>query len=648
MEEMKKIVEILNEWAYNYYVLDNPIVSDKEYDMLYDKLVLMEKQSGIVLENSPTKRVGGEPLSAFSKYTHKHRLYSLDKAQSIPELKEWLEKAEKSVGKVDYSIEYKFDGLTINLSYNKGKFVRATTRGNGEVGEDVSEQVLTIKTFPLTIDYQGELEVVGEGIMLLSDLEKYNKTAQVPLKNARNAVAGAIRNLDPKETAKRSVKIIFYSINYIEDEDLIKSQKDVIDFLNKNKFKTSPYFALLSDVEEIATKVEEIGQKRNELDFLIDGVVIKMNDYKAREIMGYTEKFPKWAVAYKFEAEETTTTLKDVIWQVGRSGKLTPLAHLEPVDLCGVTVSKATLNNYGDILRKNVKIGDRVFIRRSNDVIPEILGTAQTFDNSIMVKKPCICPSCNGNLTEIGAHLFCLNENCKDQTVQRITHFATKQGMNIDGFSEMTAEKLYDTLNLRNPSEIYTLTKDQLLTVEGFKDKKVDNLLKSVEYAKNAPFDKFIYALGISNVGAKTAKDLAKNFDNLEELKNANVERLIEIEDVGQIVAESIVEFFANPKMQEEVSKLLKYVKIAYPKKETNGGVFTGEKVVLTGTLSNFTRSKAGEIIESLGGEILSGISKKTTLVLVGEDAGSKLKKAQALNIKIIDEEQFIKMIGGN
>ncbi|MBR2874325.1 MAG: NAD-dependent DNA ligase LigA, partial [Clostridia bacterium] len=490
MEEMKKIVEILNEWAYNYYVLDNPIVSDKEYDMLYDKLVLMEKQSGIVLENSPTKRVGGEPLSAFSKYTHKHRLYSLDKAQSIPELKEWLEKAEKSVGKVDYSIEYKFDGLTINVSYNKGKFVRATTRGNGEVGEDVSEQVLTIKTFPLTIDYQGELEVVGEGIMLLSDLEKYNKTAQVPLKNARNAVAGAIRNLDPKETAKRSVKIVFYSINYIEDEDLIKSQKDVIDFLNKNKCKTSPYFALLSDVEEIATRVEEIGQKRNELDFLIDGVVLKMNDYKVREVMGYTEKFPKWAVAYKFEAEETTTTLKDVIWQVGRSGKLTPLAHLEPVDLCGVTVSKATLNNYGDILRKNVKIGDRVFIRRSNDVIPEILGSAQTFESSVMVEKPDVCPSCNGNLTEIGAHLFCLNENCKDQTVQRITHFATKQGMNIDGFSEMTAEKLYDTLNLRNPSEIYTLTKDQLLTVEGFKDKKVDNLLKSVENSKNVSFDK--------------------------------------------------------------------------------------------------------------------------------------------------------------
>ncbi|MBR2070437.1 MAG: NAD-dependent DNA ligase LigA, partial [Clostridia bacterium] len=575
-------------------------------------------------------------------------LYSLDKAQSIPELKEWLEKAEKSVGKVDYSIEYKFDGLTINLSYNKGKFVRATTRGNGEVGEDVSEQVLTIKTFPLTIDYQGELEVVGEGIMLLSDLEKYNKTAQVPLKNARNAVAGAIRNLDPKETAKRSVKIVFYSINYIEDEDLIKSQKDVIDFLNKNKFKTSPYFALLSDVEEIATRVEEIGQKRNELDFLIDGVVLKMNDYKAREVMGYTEKFPKWAVAYKFEAEETTTTLKDVIWQVGRSGKLTPLAHLEPVDLCGVTVAKATLNNYGDILRKNVKIGDRVFIRRSNDVIPEILGTAQTFDNSKKVEKPCICPSCKGELTEIGAHLFCLNENCKDQTVQRITHFATKQGMNIDGFSEMTAEKLYDTLNLRNPSEIYTLTKDQLLTVEGFKDKKVDNLLKSVENSKNVSFDKFIYALGISNVGAKTAKDLAKNFVNLEELKNANVERLIEIEDVGEIVAESIVEFFANPKKQEEVNALLKYVKIEYPKKDNKVGVFTGEKVVLTGTLANFTRSKAGEIIESLGGEILSGISKKTTLVLVGEDAGSKLKKAQALNIKIIDEEQFIKMIGGN
>ena len=405
-QRMRELVDTLNDYAYRYYVLDEPIVSDKEYDKLYDELVTLEKTSGIVLFDSPTKRVGGEPLKAFESHTHLHRLYSLDKCNSFEELRAWFEKIDQTLGFApECTLEYKLDGLTICLTYRDGKLATGATRGNGETGEDVTEQVTTIRSVPLTIPFKGVIEAQGEGIMRISALNKYNETAAVPLKNPRNGVAGAIRNLDVKETAKRNLDVMFYNINYYGG-DVTMSQTEQIEFLKNNRFKTGMCF-VSDDIEKIIEKIKSVD--RNTLDFAIDGMVVKVNDNSARLALGYTDKFPKWAIAYKFEAEETTTELKDVVWQVGRTGKLTPLALLEPVELCGATVRRATLNNYGDICRKNVTIGSRVFIRRSNDVIPEILGVAQSGDNPQEIEKPTACPVCGSGLIEEGANLFCPN-----------------------------------------------------------------------------------------------------------------------------------------------------------------------------------------------------------------------------------------------
>lgn len=648
MSRVEELVEKLNNYAYEYYVLDNPTVSDKEYDALYDELVAIEKATGQVHANSPSRRVGGEPLAQYEKYTHRHRLYSLDKAQSEEAVKEWIEKVEKTAGETEFSVEFKFDGLTINVTYENGQFVRATTRGNGIVGEDVTAQVLTVKSFPLEIDYKGEIEVVGEAVMLLSTLKKYNEQNAVPLKNARNAVAGAIRNLDPKETAKREPRIIFYAINYIEDENLITSQRQTIEFFKRNKFLTGSFFKVVKGCN-VTDSINEIGKMRDDLDFLIDGAVIKVDDFKKRAELGFTDKFPKWAVAFKFVAEETTTTLENVIWQVGRTGKMTPLAILQPQDLCGVTVSRATLNNYGDILRKDVKINDRVFIRRSNDVIPEVLGLAVRADNAVDVPKITNCPSCGSELVEKGANLFCPNElNCPTQIVSRLTHFASRNAMNIDGFSEKTAKTFHEKLNLRLPYELYNIKKEDIINLDGFKDKKVENFLMAVEKSKRVSFDRFIYALGILNVGVKTSKDLAKNFADIEALKNADIQKLISIDEIGEIIANSIVEYFEDEVDLQNLNKLLEIVEIDYGNAIVTGGKLFGETVVLTGVLEKFKRAEASALLEKLGAVVTSAVTKKTTMVIFGEDAGSKLEKAQTLGIRLVDENEFIKMIEEN
>ncbi len=647
MGKMEELVKVLNRYAHEYYVLDNPTVSDSEYDKLYDELRRLELQENRVLFNSPTKRVGGEPISHFKKHTHINRLYSLDKSLTHEELKSFTEKVEKlSNKKVEYSVEYKYDGLTVSLTYNDGKFVRATTRGNGIVGEDVTAQVLTIKTFPLEIEYKGLIEVQGEAVIKLSTLKKYNETATEVLKNARNAVAGAIRNLDPSETEKRKPEILFYNVNYIED-DIIKTQRECFDFLVKNGFKVYGYFKFASSLEEIERHVKYIETERKNIDYLTDGVVIKVNDYSLREELGYTDKFPRWAMAFKFEAEETTTIVKDVIWQVGRTGKLTPLAIVEPVELAGATVKKATLNNYGDILRKKVKINARVLIRRSNEVIPEILGATEYFDNSKDVVKPEICEFCGSKIVEDGANIFCPNETCKPRVVGSLVHFSSKDAMNIDGFSEMTASQLYDDINVRKFSDLYKLDGDALKGLEGFKDKKIGNLINAINESKTPALSSFILALGIDGIGKKTAKDLAKKYQNVENLASASYDDLISIKDIGEITAQNVVDYFNNQNNLNEIQALLDLgvkIKENEVKKEENL-IFKGQKIVLTGTLKDFKRSEASKIIENFGGEVVGSVSKLTTMVLRGEDAGSKLDKAKALNVKIIDENEFKELI---
>lgn len=641
LEVMRELVDKLNDLAYRYYVLDEPVVSDKEYDVLFDTLLKLEESTGVVLDDSPTKRVGGAPLKEFSEHKHLRRLYSLDKCNSYDELRAWFDKLAQALGySPDCTLEYKLDGLTICLTYRDGKLVTGATRGNGEVGENVTEQVTTIKSVPLTIPFKGEIEVQGEGIMRISALNKYNETASVPLKNPRNAVAGAIRNLDVRETAKRNLDVIFYNVNYM-DGDCTLTQTEQIEFLKNNRFKVGILYKS-NDIESIIARIEEVD--RSALDFAIDGMVIKVDDDKARALLGYTDRFPKWAMAFKFEAEETTTVLKDVVWQVGKTGKLTPLAILEPVELCGATVKRATLNNYGDILRKDVTVGSRVFIRRSNDVIPEILGVAETGKDAKPVEKPTVCPGCGSDVIEEGAHLFCLNfYGCRPQVIARLVYFCAKECMDIEGVSQKTAEQLYDTIGVRNPTELYSLTADDLGKLEGFKDKKISNFLKAVEKSKSADLAHFINALGIDNVGRKTARDLAEHFGSIDALAASSADELVAVPDIGDIVAQSIIDFFSR---HREVTEKFKQIGID-PKQEkiAAGGALAGLKFVLTGTLPTLTRDEARAKIEAAGGSVMSSVSKLTDIVLAGESAGSKLDKARALGKKIIDESEFLNML---
>lgn len=644
MDKMRELVDILNKYAYEYYVLDNPTVSDGEYDKLYDELKKLEEKTGVVLFDSPTKRVGGEPISAFKKHKHIKRLYSLDKATTEEELAAFDNRIKGDGEEIEYTVEYKFDGLTVCITYEDGRFVRATTRGNGVEGEDVTAQVLTIKSYPMQIGYKGVMEVQGEAVMRLSVLEKYNETASDPLKNARNGAAGAIRNLDPKVTASRKLDIMFYNVNYMSEGGM-KTQTECVEFLRNNGFKVHPFLRVVKGLDGVKEAIKEIEVGRKELDVLTDGAVVKVNDFSLREKFGFTDKFPRWAIAFKFEAEEVTTILKDVIWQVGRTGKLTPLGMVDPVELGGATVKKATLNNYGDVLRKKVKIGARVLIRRSNEVIPEILGTTEVFPDSKEVDKPSVCPYCGTELKEIGANLFCPNSHCRPRVIAKLANFACKSGMNIDGFSEKTAGVLYDNFGVENFSDLYNLDREKVLSLDGFKDAKTDNLLAAIEKSKNPPLENFIFALGIGSIGKKTAKDVAKRYGDIENLKNATKEELIQIDDIGEVIADGIYKFFSDPANVSEIEKLYAAgVKPIY-ENAVSGGVFSGEKVVLTGTLSEFKRDEAAAIIEKLGGEIMSGVSKNTTLVVAGESAGSKLDKAKALGIKIIDEEKFKSLI---
>ncbi len=646
MDRMQELVRRLNETAYAYYVLDNPVISDMQWDRMYDELKKLENETGIILPDSPTGKVGGDPLKGFEEHRHITRLWSLDKVQSMEELEAWIARTEKLAEKenLQYYLEYKFDGLTLNLTYQNGELVQAATRGNGITGEAILPQAKTIHSVPREIPYKGLLEVQGECIMRLSTLEKYNKTAKEPLKNARNAAAGALRNLDPAVTASRHLDAFFYQVGTIENPPY-DSQPGMLDFLKNNGFQVSPYLGSSKGREALEACILEIERHRSELDWLIDGVVIKVGEYSLREKMGYTEKFPRWGVAYKFKAEECVTKLLDVTWELGRTGKLTPLAHVEPVDFYGVTVKKATLNNLADIQRKNIAIGCNVWIRRSNDVIPEIIGRAgEPEKNEKEIIKPAVCPACGCRLTERGAHLFCMNrETCRPQAVARLAHFAGREAMDIEGFSEKTAGQLYDQMGVRQPADLYSMTPMDFLMLDGFKEKKAGNLRDALEKSKHCELDAFLFALGIPNVGRKTARDLAQRFGTLENLRNANEEALTAIPDIGDIVAGSITEYFSFPENNQMIERLFAAGIQPREMKAASEGVFSGKNIVVTGTLPTLSRKQAEDLIRSRGGNAAGSVSKKTAFVVVGEDAGSKLAKAKTLGIETIDEAELLR-----
>lgn len=645
LQEMKDLIKEIEKHNYNYYVLDNPTISDAEYDKLYYALVDLEKETGVTLPYSPTLRVGDTVLDGFTKKKHEVNLYSLNKVRDFEELESWVNDMKKLADDTDFAVEYKFDGLQIVIEYNEGVFVSATTRGNGVVGEDVSLQVKTIKSVPLQIGFKGRLIVQGEGMMTNKNFEAYNKTAEEKLKNPRNAAAGAIRNLDPKETAKRNLDYFCYSILLCDGKEF-STQQQMHDFLIENGFKTGNYFKICKDVHEIIHCINEIDLIKSSLDVMIDGMVIKINKVKPREKIGWTAKFPKWALAYKFEAQETTTLLKEVVWQVGRSGRVTPIANLEPVELAGATIQRATLNNIDDIRRKDVYENSRVFIRRSNEVIPEIMGLAEKFENSRKIEVPLVCPSCGEKLIMKGPLLFCTNHlNCQAQVIDRLAHFASREAFNIEGLSDKTCKQFYEDLNVRHLSDLYNIKKEDLLKLDKFKDKKAENIINSINNSKKIDFYRFLFALGIGEVGVKTAKDLAKKFCNLDNLRNASFEEILEVDDVGEVIAQNIVDFFADEYNREEIQRLFDCgVEIKEVNVNLDNQILSGKTFVLTGTLSK-PREEFEKIIEDLGGKTSSSVSRNTSFVLAGENAGSKLLKAKELNIKIINEEEFLEMI---
>lgn len=640
MQRMKELVKTLNRWAHEYYVLDNPSVSDAEYDKLYDELRLLERESGVVLPDSPTRRVGGDPIKGFERHAHIARLYSLDKAVTGDELSSFFARVEK-FAKPHYTVEYKFDGLTMCLTYDKGQFVRATTRGNGIEGEDVTAQALTLHSFPLTISYQGTLEVRGEAVIRLSVLEKYNAAhPDEPLKNARNAAAGAIRNLDPKITKQRNPEILFYDVNYMSD-GMPSSQEEGMAFLKREGFQTFPYFKVLSTLDEVQEAIDEIDLNRKTLDVLTDGAVVKVNEQAVRDDMGFTDKFPRWAIAYKFEAEEAETTVKRIFWQVGRTGKLTPLAEVEPVDLGGATVHRATLNNYGDLTRKDVKLHSLVRIRRSNEVIPEILGAISHEEGSVPVEKPKKCPYCGSDVIESGANLFCSNEQCPPRIVQKLTHFCSKNAADVEGMSESTLSLLYEKRGVRRFSDLYALNEESFRDLEGFREKKVQNLLSALEKSKEIALERLLYAIGIEGIGRVAARDLAE-CGSLEAVAALTQEELLSMENIGEVTAGAIVRYFRDEENGREIERLLQAGVKPYVKNRDKSGAFAGESVVLTGTLSSMSRPEAQKLIEEAGGVCQSAVTAKTTLVIAGEKAGSKLAKAQKLGISVIDEAAFL------
>lgn len=658
LQRMRELIDKLNEASRRYYDQNESDISDDEWDAMYAELRGLEEKTGERMADSPTRRVGGAVMEGFEQHRHIARLWSMDKAQSEEEILAWAQRCEKQTNdagglpKNSYCVEYKLDGLTVNLTYDGGKLVQAATRGNGEIGEAILPQAMTIRTIPLTIPFTGRMEVQGEGIMRLSELKKYNETAAEPLKNARNAAAGALRNLDPQVTASRHLDAFFYQIGYIEGRSF-ETQQDMLAFMKENGLNISPFVRPAQTIGEALEAVHEIEQKRETLDFLIDGATIKITDMRTREVLGTTDKFPRWSIAFKFPAQETVTKLLKITWEVGRTGKLTPLAHLAPVDICGVTVKRATLNNYDDICRKRVRIGSEVWVRRSNDVIPEIMGVVWDGEGEAPetdIQPPTVCPACGGELVKLredGVHLFCLNRtSCRPQAIARMAHFASRQGMDIETFSTRTAGLFYDELGVRSAADLYHLDREKLVALKGFGEKKAEKLFAELEKSKDCELDAFLFAIGIPNIGKKTAYDLMAHFGTLEALMGASEQELVDVEDVGGIVAASITEYFADEENRRFVNRLLEAgVRPQMHAQQDAGTLFEGMTFVLTGTLPTLSRAQAQEMIRKNGGKATGSVSKKTSIVLAGESAGSKLDKARELGVRIIDEAQFLQMI---
>lgn len=658
-QRILELRSILDRLAYEYYVLDQPSMSDQEYDRYYQELVALEDEFPQYRDpNSITQRVGGVVLDAFTKVEHKRTMLSLGNAFNLEDLHAFDERVREVVPNARYVVELKIDGLAMSLIYRDGRFVQALTRGDGVVGEDVTHNVKTIPSIPMHIPLQGEVEVRGEVYMPNASFQMLNeereKNGEELFANPRNAAAGSIRQLDSSVAAKRKLDAFWYYFVNAQEYD-IHSHEEALQKMSEMHLRVNPLRKVCERIDEVWQFIEEITEQRNDLPYAIDGMVIKVDDLDAQNRLGSTVKVPRWAIAYKFPAEEVITKLLDIVVTVGRTGRITPNAVLEPVRVAGTTVSAAQLHNEDMIKEKDIRIHDDVVVRKAGDIIPEVVRPLleRRNDTQAVYHFPTHCPICGSELVrfpEEAAH-YCINQDCPARVVESMIHFASRDAMDIDTLGDKKVEFFHKQGFLNTIEDIYCLKehRQELIDLEGFKEKSVDKLLDAIEDSKQNPLEDLIYGLGIRQVGKKAARVLAKHFLSMDALMAANEEELVAIKDIGQITAECITAFFHEPKNMELIAHLKGYgLRMDTEAEQIQESSFSGKTIVLTGTLTQMTRNDAKALLESLGANVSGSVSKKTDLVIYGEAAGSKLTKANSLGVMTMDEDTFMKEVNGN
>lgn len=653
MQRIEELTEIIEKHNHSYYVMDNPTVSDYEYDMLMQELKGLEAEyPEFVLPSSPTQRVGGEALSKFEKVTHKVQMGSLQDVFSFEQLEEFVTRCRNTVENPSFIVEPKIDGLSVSLEYENGILKRGSTRGDGFVGEDVTANLKTVGSIPLKIKNAPEfLEVRGEVYMpkekFLKLVEQQELNDEQPFKNPRNAAAGSLRQKNSKITAKRGLDIFVFNIQQIEGRE-ITSHKQSLDYIKSLGLKVIPSYVECTTYSEIEQEIQRIDQIRNKLSYDIDGIVIKVDSFEQRETLGSSSKVPKWAIAYKFPPEEKETTLRNIEVNVGRTGAITPVAVFDPVILAGTSVSRAVLHNQDFITQKDIRIGDKIIIRKAGEIIPEVVKSVSHVENSEPFILPAKCPVCGTESVryEDEAVLRCPNPDCPAQLLKSIIHFASKGAMDIDGMGDAIVKALVENNLVKSVADIYTLKAEQIASLERLGEKSAENLINAIEKSKSRPLDKVIFALGIRNIGQASAKLLCEKFPSIEKIMSATAEEIEEIDGFGKVMSENVAKAFSEQHRKDLISRLLELgVKMEYQTTQTNDNRFEGMTFVLTGTLETLKRDEAKKIIESFGGKVSGSVSKKTTFVVAGEEAGSKLEKAQSLGVNVLSETEFLEKI---
>lgn len=651
--KIEELVEELNQHAYNYYVMDNPVISDYEYDIKYAELVKLEEENPqYILSYSPTQRVGDKPLESFDSVTHAVQMQSLNDVFSFEELKSFDDRVSKVVNNYEYSVELKIDGLSVSLEYRNGEFFRGSTRGDGIVGEDITNNLKTISSIPLKLTENIDIEVRGEVFMskkTFIKLNEYRELHELQLfANPRNAAAGSLRQLDPKVTAERNLDIFVFNVQSSEKDFSEHTQS--LEYLKKLGFKTNPETVLCKNIQEVVTVIEKFAVMRDSLPYDIDGAVVKINNLEQRVILGQTVKAPRWAVAYKYPPEKKETVMEDIEIKVGRTGVLTPNAVLKPVFVSGSLISRATLHNEDYIVQKDIRIGDTVIIQKAGDIIPEVVEVVKSKrkGNEIVFSMPDVCPACGGVVVreEGEAAHKCQNMDCTAQLLRNIIHFVSKDAMDISGLGEAVIRTFVDNQIIKSAADLYYIDTADVINIEGFGEKSAENLINALDKSKANDLHRLLFALGIPHVGQVAAKKICNVYDNIDDIMSASVEELAQIDDIGSVIAKSIINFFDNENNIFEIQRLKNAgVNMVETKKELSSNALEGKVFVLTGTLPTLSRNDAKKLIEDNGGKVSSSVSKKTDYVLLGEDAGSKLTKAQELGIVLISEEEFMEMI---